>query len=56
MKIRLCTVLLSHKTKNDLHLYCVNSTFGQRSFKFHGASLWNEIPKYLKDIQSVKKI
>ena len=33
----------------------VHSTFGQRSFKFHGASLWNELPKYLKDIQSVKK-
>jgi len=49
--------IYSHHTrqKNNLHLYSVHSNFGQRSFKFHGASLWYELPKYLKDIQSVKK-
>jgi len=39
----------------DYLLYSVHSIFCQRSFKFHGASLWNELPKYLKDIQYVKK-
>jgi len=53
MKIRLSTLIAQDK-KNNLHLYSVHSTFGQ-SFKFHGASLWNELPKYFKDIQSVKK-
>jgi len=49
--------IYSHHTrqKNNFHLYSVHSTFVQRSFKFHGASLWNELPKYLKGIQSVKK-
>ena len=50
--------IYSHHTrqKNNLHLYSVHSIFGQMSFKFHGASLWNELPKYLKDIQSVKNL
>ena len=43
------------RQKTNLHMYRVNSTFGQRSFKFQGASLWNELPKSIKDIKSLRK-
>jgi len=36
-------------------MYSVNSTFGQRSFKFQGALLRNELPKSIKDIKSLRK-
>jgi len=42
------------RQKTSLHMYSANSTFGQRSFKFQGASLWNEFPKSIKDIKSLK--
>jgi len=45
MKIRLSTLITLDK-KTIFILYSVHSTFGQRSFKFHGASLWNELPNY----------
>jgi len=49
------TIYFHHTRQKNLHLYSVHSTFVQRSFKFHGASQWNELPNYVKDIQSVKK-
>jgi len=49
------TIYSHHTRQKKQHLYSVHSIFGQWSFKFHGASLWNELPKYLNDIQSVKK-
>jgi len=50
-------IIYSHYTrqKTNLHMYSVNSTFGQRSFKFQGASLWNELPESIKDIKSLRK-
>ena len=61
-----CSVYARHALKDfisrlvsysvlQLCMYSVNSTFGQRSFKFQGASLWNELPKSIKDIKSLKK-
>jgi len=43
------------RRKTNLHMYSVNSTFGQRSFKFQGASLWNELPKSIKNMKSLRK-
>jgi len=50
-------IIYSHDTrqKTNLHKYSVYSTFGQRSFKFQGASLWNELAKSIKDIKSLRK-
>ena len=50
-------IIYSHDTrqKTNLHMFSVNSTFGQRSFKFQGASLWNDLPKSIKDIKSLRK-
>jgi len=47
----------SHHTRQKTIFICIVFTqlLVKGLFKFHGASLWNEFPKYVKDIQSDKK-
>jgi len=33
----------------------VNTTFGHRCVKFKGASLWNDLPSFIKNITSINK-
>ena len=44
-------ILHSHNTRSskNIHMYRANSTFGQRSFKYKAANLWNELPLEVKE-------
>lgn len=43
------------RNKTDLYMLSVNTTFGQRCVKFKGASLWNDLPPFIKNITSINK-
>ena len=36
------------RSKDDIHMYYVNLTLGQRSLKNKAGSLWSSLPSYLK--------
>jgi len=43
------------RNKTDLHLFGINSSFGQRCIKYKGALLWNKLLTYIKSISSTNR-
>jgi hypothetical protein len=43
------------RAKTNIHIHRANTTFGQRSIKYKGSLLWNNLPIDLKTIESVRQ-
>jgi len=42
------------RTRNDLHIFVLNSSFGKRRIKYKYSVLWNSLPDQLKVCSTVK--